>query len=143
MITMRSLFLAAVAAGWIWRYLQRFASALLILRRRFARFRDSLRWSLGRMSYPCLRARSIDLIARFSDPLWQTTSVLPGGFLLRAELSDRILGTRPPVPCGFTDLSTRGSGQYDGLSMCACATAGSTNATAIAQPAILFPPDIG
>jgi hypothetical protein len=52
---------------------------------------------------------------------------LPGPLPVTAEASDRAFGTLPPA-AGFTDLSGRGSGQYDGRSRCASASAGNASA---------------
>ena len=64
------------------------------------------------------RARRIDRTARFSEPGWQTTRVLPGGLRLSDEASERIFGTSPPA-AGLTLVSGAGSGKYDGRSTCA------------------------
>src|SRR3954447_9799298 len=128
MTTTRSLLCEAVTAGWISEYRQRFLSRLLTASRRLAAFLENERWSYGRMSYPCLRARLIDLrtSARLSDR--QTTRVSPTGFPFSAEARLRNFGTLPPVH-GLMEQSAAGSGQYDARSMWACATTGTSSAT--------------
>ena len=48
--------------------------------------------------------------ACFREPFWQTTRVLPGGFALSADASERAFGTLPPA-AGLTEVSGFGSGQ--------------------------------
>jgi hypothetical protein len=64
----------------------------------------------GRSVKPFLRAWLIDLIARFSDPRWQTTRVSPRAFALSADASVRGFGTFPPA-AGLTAVSGDGFGQ--------------------------------
>jgi hypothetical protein len=59
-----------------------------------------------------LRAALIDLIARLSEPRWQTTRVSPRAFAFSAEASVRGFGTFPPA-AGLTPVSGAGSGQYE------------------------------
>ena len=62
---------------------------------------DLLRESCFRV--PCLRSF-------FDGTCWQTTRVMPGGFLFRAVPSDRMAGTAPPA-AGLTEVSAPGFGQ--------------------------------
>jgi hypothetical protein len=66
----------------------------------------------GRRVVPFRCAALIDLIARFSEPRWQTTIVLPRGFFLSAEARLRAFGTLPPA-AGLTPVSAAGFGQYE------------------------------
>src|SRR6266480_5357712 len=70
-----------------------------------------------------------------SEPFWQTTRVLPRDLVLRAEASERGLGTLPPA-AGFTEVSGLGFGQYEVRSTCASATAAKTNNAAAANAAV-------
>src|SRR5919106_4416997 len=107
MITTRSLLPESLTAAWIESYLQRLA------KRRFSRF--SLRAFFGcKRLVPCvgrrvqpLRASRIDCRAAASEPRWQTTRVVPGGFFFSAVASLRYWGTLPPV-AGVTLASGAG-----------------------------------
>ncbi len=77
----------------------------------------------------------IDLIARFSEPRWQTTRVSPRDFALSADASVRAFGTFPPA-AGLTPVSGAGSGQYELRSMWPYAVAVST-AMAMARAAMV------
>src|SRR5438128_1716972 len=67
-------------------------------------------------------------LARFSDPGWQTTRVLPPfGSALRADASERAFGTAPPA-AGLTDVSGAGFGQYEVRSTCAIEAPGIASA---------------
>ncbi len=62
------------------------------------------------MSYPCARSLRMARFSRRIESPWQTTRVFPGGFVFRAEASERIFGTLPPA-AGLTLVSGAGSGQ--------------------------------
>src|SRR2546423_14115992 len=67
-----------------------------------------------------------------SEPFWQTTRVVPGGFELSVDARERALGTLPPA-AGFTEVSGFGFGQYDVRSTCAIATAAIASSTTTAN----------
>src|SRR5688500_7837405 len=110
MTTTRSLLPEAVTAGWIWRYLHRFASLRLIAISPRARFALRLRRSVGRIAKPLRRARRIERARRCSEFFLQTTRVSPRSLLSSAEASDLTLGTLPPA-AGVTLRSGAGLGQ--------------------------------
>src|SRR4051794_21942834 len=84
------------------------------------------RGAVGRLLKPVLSARRSECRMRLSEPVWQTTRVFPRSFAFSAEASERALGTAPPA-AGLTDVSGRGSGQYDVRSTWAAAAAGIPN----------------
>src|SRR5687767_13413655 len=111
MITIRSLLPDALTACWMLLNSQRLANLRFHLMSRLAFFleRRSLGW-LGRSLKPLRRIWRIDLIAAFSDVLWQTTRTSPGPAPVTADLSERAFGISPPAG-GLTDVSGAGSGQ--------------------------------
>src|SRR5688572_303117 len=123
MITMRSLLPDLLTAAWTERNRHCLRSARLIFVIRLACFFDSfLVGTLGRSEKPRLRACLIDASASGSEFFWQTTRTSPGPLPVTADASERALGTPPPAG-GVTEVSGVGSGQYDGRSRCAAASA--------------------
>src|SRR4051795_7711768 len=122
MITMRSLLCDAVTAGWMSWKRQRRKKLLLRLSSERAWLRVSFfAGTLGRITTPLVRALTIAAWVRRSESLLHTTRVSPTRRRSSAEASERGLGTLPPA-AGFTDVSGRGSGQYDVRSTWATAT---------------------
>src|SRR5687767_11967084 len=132
MITTRSWLPDLFTAAWTERNLHRLRSARLILVIRLACFFEYLvvGW-LGRRLKPFVRALLIDFSARSSERFWHTTCTSPGPLPVTADASERAWGTPPPAGV-VMEVSGAGSGQYDGRSRCAAASAGSPRKSAMA-----------
>jgi hypothetical protein len=111
MITTRSLLRDLLIAAWMLLNLQSLANARFCAFSLRALRAESFFFPCeGRSVKPLRRAWLIDLIARFSDPRWHTTRVLPRAFTLSADASVRAFGTFPPA-AGLTVVSGDGLGQ--------------------------------
>src|SRR4051794_38846613 len=113
MTTTRSLLWVAVTAGWMsWKRQRRCKLWLSSSSARGCLRVSFLAGTLGRITTPWLRAFVIAARVSCSESGLHTTRVSPTRRRSSAEASERAFGTRPPA-AGLTDVSGRGSGQYD------------------------------
>src|SRR4051812_11973508 len=85
MITTRSLLPESVTAGWMFWYVHLLNSAWLVASNWFACVWVRVRWSVGRMLYPCASASVIEACSRFIESGWHTTRVVELLLATRAE----------------------------------------------------------